>query len=93
MADEGAKVVVNDCGVNVDGSDPSKEPADKVVQEIKDKGGVSVANYDTVAAMDGAENIVKTAVKKFSRIDILVNNAGIIRNRMIFNMTQQIGTM
>ena len=89
MAGEGAKVVVNDHGVNVDGSNPSKEPADRVVQEIRDKGGISLANYDTVATMDGAENIIKTTVTNFGRVDILVNNAGIIRNRMIFNMTPQ----
>jgi NAD(P)-dependent dehydrogenase (short-subunit alcohol dehydrogenase family) len=89
MAGEGAKVVVNDYGVNLDGSNPSKEPADRVVQEIKARGGISLANHDTVATMDGAEKIIKTAVTNFGRIDILVNNAGIIRNRMIFNMTQQ----
>jgi NAD(P)-dependent dehydrogenase (short-subunit alcohol dehydrogenase family) len=89
MAGEGAKVVVNDYGVNLNGSNPSKEPADRVVQEIKARGGISLANHDTVATMDGAEKIIRTAVTNFGRIDILVNNAGIIRNRMIFNMTQQ----
>jgi NAD(P)-dependent dehydrogenase (short-subunit alcohol dehydrogenase family) len=89
MAGEGAKVVVNDYGVNVDGSNPSKEPADRVVQEIKHKGEISLANYDTVATMDGAENIIKMTVTNFGRVDILVNNAGIIRNRMIFNMTPE----
>jgi NAD(P)-dependent dehydrogenase (short-subunit alcohol dehydrogenase family) len=89
MADEGAKVVVNDYGVDVDGSKPSKDPTERVVREIKDKGGMSVANYDTVATLDGAKNIIGTTISNFGRIDILVNNAGIIRNRMIFNMTQQ----
>ena len=86
LAEEGAKVVVNDLGVERDGSGIAGGPADEVVDEIKAKGGEAVANYDSVATVEGGENIIKTAVDSFGRIDILVNNAGFLRDRMIFNM-------
>jgi NAD(P)-dependent dehydrogenase (short-subunit alcohol dehydrogenase family) len=89
LASEGAKVVVNDFGIKPDGTGFSKEPADEVVAEIKKMGGEAVANYDSVATVEGGENIIKTAVDKFGRIDILVNNAGFIKDVMIFNMTPQ----
>ena len=59
LASEGAKVVVNDLGGSVDGDGDSSTPADEVVNEIKAAGGDAVANYDSVATMDGGENIVK----------------------------------
>jgi NAD(P)-dependent dehydrogenase (short-subunit alcohol dehydrogenase family) len=89
FACEGAKVVVNDPGVNVDGSGHDNGPADQVVAEIKGEGGTARANYDSVATVEGGEAIIKTAVDTFGRIDILVNNAGILRDRMIFNMSEQ----
>ena len=89
MADEGAKVVVNDLGGGTDGSGASTSPADEVVAEIKKMGGEAVANYDSVATVEGGENIIKTAVDNFGRIDILVNNAGILRDRMVFNMSPE----
>ncbi len=89
MAEEGAKVVVNDPGVNPDGSGHDNGPADQVVAEITAKGLSAVPNYDSVASAEGGENIIKTAIDKFGRLDILVNNAGILRDRMIFNMTEQ----
>jgi len=89
LAAEGAEVVVNDLGAATDGSGASKSPAEEVVQEIKKLGGQAVANYDSVTTSDGGENIIKTAVDNFGRIDILVNNAGILRDRMIFNMTEE----
>jgi NAD(P)-dependent dehydrogenase (short-subunit alcohol dehydrogenase family) len=70
-----------------EGADTS--PADEVVAEITAKGGRAVANYDNVATMAGGENIVKTALDSFGRLDILVNNAGILRDRMVFNMTEE----
>jgi len=89
MAEEGAKVVVNDFGGATDGTGGSASPADEVVTEIKAKGGQAVANYDSVATVEGGENIIKTAVDTFGKIDILVNNAGILRDRMIFNMSPE----
>ncbi len=86
---EGAKVVVNDIGGAVDGSGTSAAPADEVVAEIRDGGGEAVANYDSVATMEGGENIVKTALDNFGKLDIVVTPAGILRDRMVFNMTEQ----
>ena len=89
LSAEGAKVVVNDLGGAVDGSGDSATPADEVVNEIKASGGEAVANYDSVATMDGGENIVKAALDSFGKIDIAVAVAGILRDRMLFNMTEE----
>jgi 3-oxoacyl-[acyl-carrier protein] reductase len=72
LAAEGARVVVADFGSEPDGA----KSADKVVAEIKNNGGVAVANYDNVALKQGGENIINTAVLNFGKIDILVNCAG-----------------
>src|SRR5262245_59854717 len=87
LAEEGAAVVVNDLGGAVDGTGQSTTPADEVVAAIAAKGGRAVANADSVADFAAAENIINTAIKQFGRIDILVNNAGILRDRMIFNLS------
>lgn len=89
MARHGAKVVVNDLGGNERGEGGDQKVADEVVAEIQKAGGEAVANYDSVATMAGAQRIVDTAVQNFGRIDILVNNAGILRDRMIFNMSEE----
>jgi NAD(P)-dependent dehydrogenase (short-subunit alcohol dehydrogenase family) len=81
--------VVNDLGGAGDGTGAEKSPADEVVQEIKKLGGDAVANYDSVATAEGGESIIKTAIDKFGRLDILVNNAGILRDRMVFNMSEE----
>jgi NAD(P)-dependent dehydrogenase (short-subunit alcohol dehydrogenase family) len=87
FASEGAKVVVNDLGGGTDGAGGASAPADEVVAEIKKMGGQAVANYDSVATWKGGEGIINAAVQAFGRIDILVNNAGILRDRMVFNMS------
>ncbi len=89
LASEGAAVVVNDLGGEVAGTGESKTPAQEVVDEITKMGGKAVANYANVAAMDGGESIIKTALDTFGRFDILVNNAGILRDRMVFNMSEE----
>jgi NAD(P)-dependent dehydrogenase (short-subunit alcohol dehydrogenase family) len=89
LAEEGASVVVNDYGVNVDGTAPTSGPAQEVVDEIKSKGGKAVANFDNVASVESGERMVQTALDTFGRLDILVNVAGILRDRMIFNMSEQ----
>jgi hypothetical protein len=88
LAAAGAKVVVNDYGVDLHGQTPTTGPAFDVVAEIKQAGGDAVANSDSVATWAGGANIVDTAVKTFGRIDILVTCAGILRDRMIFNMSE-----
>ena len=88
LAEEGAAVVVNDLGGAVDGTGQSTTPADEVVAAIAAKGGRAVANADSVADFAAAENIINTAIKEFGRVDILVNNAGILRDRMIFNLSE-----
>src|SRR3972149_708098 len=88
MAQHGAKVVVNDAGVGPDGIGHDNGPAEQVAAEIQAKGLTAVPNYDSVATRAGGEGIIKTALDSFGRLDILVNNAGILRDRMIFNMTE-----
>jgi NAD(P)-dependent dehydrogenase (short-subunit alcohol dehydrogenase family) len=88
LAAEGAAVVVNDLGSAVDGQGTEHGVADEVVAAIRAQGGTAVASYDSVADFRAAERIVGTAVKEFGAIDVLVNNAGILRDRMVFNMTE-----
>ncbi|MEW6272550.1 MAG: SDR family oxidoreductase [Thermodesulfobacteriota bacterium] len=82
----GAKVVVNDYGVSIDGKEPTSEVANSVVAEIEQAGGKAVANAESVATMEGGASIVKTAIDSFGRIDGVVCVAGILRERMLFNM-------
>jgi NAD(P)-dependent dehydrogenase (short-subunit alcohol dehydrogenase family) len=89
LAKRGAKIVVNDLGGSRDGSGASTSAADTVVDEIKKAGGEAVANYDSVATMEGGENIVKTAMDAFGKVDILVNNAGILRDKSFLKMTEE----
>ncbi len=89
LASEGASVVVVDPGVNVDGSGSDTSPAQQVVREITDAGGTAVASLESVTTMQGGENIVNTAIDSFGKLDIVVTCAGILRDRMVFNMTEQ----
>jgi NAD(P)-dependent dehydrogenase (short-subunit alcohol dehydrogenase family) len=89
LAEEGARIVVNDLGGSPSGEGADASPADEVVAEIKKRGGEAVANYDSVASMEGGERMVKQALDTFGRLDILVNNAGILRDRMVFNMSEE----
>ena len=89
MAAEGAKVVVVDPGVNVDGSGFDQSIAEQVVGEIKASGGEATACTESVVSMNGGERIVQTAMDTFGRLDIVVTCAGILRDRMIFNMSEQ----
>ena len=89
LAAAGARVVVNDYGVSVDGRDPSSEPANEVVSEIRGRGGKAVASPESVATMAGGRAVVELALKEFGDIAILVCCAGILRERMIFNMTEE----
>lgn len=87
FAAQGAKVVVNDNGGEVDGSGRAAGPADEVVAEIKAMGGEAIANTDDCTSDDGARNLIHTAIDTFGRLDVLVNNAGNLRDRVLANMT------
>jgi NAD(P)-dependent dehydrogenase (short-subunit alcohol dehydrogenase family) len=86
-AAEGAKVVVNDPGGAADGSGASASPAEEVVAEIKKRGGIAVANFETVAEAIPASKIVKAAIDSFGRLDGVVNNAGILRDAIFHKMS------
>jgi NAD(P)-dependent dehydrogenase (short-subunit alcohol dehydrogenase family) len=87
MAAAGAKVLVNDIGTSVRGEGSDSAAAQKVVEEIRQKGGTAVANADSVADWESASRIVEAALRAFGRIDVIVNNAGILRDRFFFNMS------
>ena len=89
LAAYGAAVVVNDLGVTVAGQKETQSPADDVVKEIKAAGGKAVSNHMDIATVDGGEGLINQAIKEFGQLDILVNVAGILRDRMIFNMSEQ----
>jgi NAD(P)-dependent dehydrogenase (short-subunit alcohol dehydrogenase family)/acyl dehydratase len=90
LAKRGARVVVNDLGGTRDGSGKgSKNPADQVVAEIQALGAEAVANYDSVASVEGGENIVRSALDAFGTVDILINNAGILRDKTFLKMEPQ----
>jgi NAD(P)-dependent dehydrogenase (short-subunit alcohol dehydrogenase family) len=89
LASEGANVVVNDPGTNLDGTGHDDGPAEMVVNEFNVVGGCAVAGVECVASAEGGEGGVRTAVDTLGRVDILVNVAGILRDRMIFNMSEQ----
>jgi NAD(P)-dependent dehydrogenase (short-subunit alcohol dehydrogenase family) len=88
LARAGARVVVNDLGTSLTGDGQEAAPADQVVAEIRREGGQAVADYGSVAEFAQGEAMVQRAVAAFGRIDILVNVAGILRDRMIFNMSE-----
>ena len=88
LASRGAKVVVNDLGGSFKGEGADKTPAQKVVDEIKAAGGQAVANYDSVATIEGGKNIVRTALDEWGRVDIVINNAGILRDVSFHKMSE-----
>lgn len=88
LAAEGAKVWVNDPGAGRNGEETGERPADEVVAEIVAKGGRAVANYDSVASYDRMGALVTEVMEAHGKIDILINVAGVLRERMIWNMTE-----
>jgi NAD(P)-dependent dehydrogenase (short-subunit alcohol dehydrogenase family) len=88
FAAEGARVVVNDLGVGLDGSPGPGGPARQVVEEITAAGGEAVAHGGDIATSEGAASLVRTAVDAFGRLDTLVNNAGFLRDRMLVNLDE-----
>ncbi|PIU23500.1 MAG: 3-hydroxyacyl-CoA dehydrogenase [Chloroflexi bacterium CG08_land_8_20_14_0_20_45_12] len=89
LAAEGAKVVVVDPGVSRGGEGTDLAPADEVVAEIKKRGGKAVASYNSVADFKAAEGIIKQCVDSFGHIDILINGAGILREKMVWNLSEE----
>jgi NAD(P)-dependent dehydrogenase (short-subunit alcohol dehydrogenase family) len=87
LATEGASVIVNDKGAEVNGAGESRTPADSVVEEIQLSGGNASANYADVSTMDGGEGLIQAAVDTYGGLDVLVNSAGSLRDRMIYQMT------
>jgi NAD(P)-dependent dehydrogenase (short-subunit alcohol dehydrogenase family) len=89
LAAEGASVVVNDLGANVDGSGADATTAQQVVDEITGAGGKAIVSGADISDHAAAEGLIKSAIAEFGRLDVLVNVAGILRDRMIFNMSEQ----
>ena len=89
LASEGASVVVNDLGAAVDGSGSDVGPAGQVVEEIAAAGGKAIANGADVSDHAAAQDLIGSAIEQFGRLDVLVNVAGILRDRMVFNMSEQ----
>jgi len=87
LSSEGASIIVNDKGAEVDGRGSSKHAADETVTEIKSIGGEAVANYDDVSTMEGGENLIRTALDTYKHVDILINSVGSLRDRMLCQMT------
>jgi NAD(P)-dependent dehydrogenase (short-subunit alcohol dehydrogenase family) len=88
-ASEGARVVVNDPGVNPDGSGTDNGPAAQVVEEIKKAGGEAIANFADVSRMEGGESVIRSALDTWGRLDGLINLAAILRDRMVFNLNEE----
>src|SRR3984885_4165781 len=89
LASEGASVIVNDLGAAVDGSGQNSGPAHDTVAAIADAGGKAIANGADISDFSAAEGLIGPALEEFGRLDVLVNAAGILRDRMVFNMTEQ----
>ncbi|MEV6018147.1 MULTISPECIES: SDR family oxidoreductase [unclassified Streptomyces] len=85
-AAEGARLVVNDLGVGLDGTPAADSPARQVAEEIRAAGGEAVAHGGDIATTDGAASLVRAALETYGRLDTLVNNAGFLRDRMLVNL-------
>ncbi|MFJ4470477.1 SDR family oxidoreductase [Streptomyces sp. NPDC089424] len=88
FAAEGARVVVNDLGVGLDGRPGAGSPADRVAAEIRAVGGEAVAHAGDIATTEGAASLIGTALETYGRLDTLVGNAGFLRDRMLVNLDE-----
>lgn len=89
FATAGAAVVINDYGVTVDGREPSIEPANKLAEEIRAGGGRASVHVGSVASWESAEDLVQGAIAEYGHVDTLVTAHGILRERMLFNLTEE----
>jgi len=88
LASEGARLVVNDVGAAITGDGTDTSLADEVVAEIRDAGGTAVANHADVSDWESARALIELAVGTYGDLDVLVNNAGIIRDRPIWDLSE-----
>ena len=88
LAKEGCNLVINDLGAFHDGTGSESKVADQVCEEIKKLGVKAVGNYDSVTDFNAAKGMIDQAISEFGKLDIVVNNAGILRDRMLFNMSE-----
>ncbi|MFX1480402.1 MAG: SDR family NAD(P)-dependent oxidoreductase, partial [Promethearchaeota archaeon] len=89
FAKEGCNLVVNDLGAFHDGTGSESKVADQIAEEVTKLGVKAVGNYDSVTDFNAAKGMIDQAISEFGKLDILVNNAGILRDRMLFNMTEE----
>ena len=89
LAQEGASVVVNDLGCEVDGTGSSHGPADRAAEEIRSKGGTAVVSYDDVTLMEGGESLITTALTEYGHVDVLVNSVAVLRDSPIDQMSSE----
>jgi len=89
FAKEGCDLLVNDLGGNFDGSGAETKVADEIAEECKKLGVKAVGNYDSVTDFNKAKAMIDQAISEYGKLDIVVNNAGILRDRMLFNMTEK----
>lgn len=89
MAKEGCNLVINDIGGGATHLDKDAKIADSVVEECKKLGVKAIGNYDSVVDFNKTKGMIDQAISEFGKIDIVVNNAGILRDRMIFNMSEE----
>jgi NAD(P)-dependent dehydrogenase (short-subunit alcohol dehydrogenase family) len=89
LAEQGAKVIVNDLGAEADGTGADASPAREVVEEIEAMGGEAAVNGADVSDWEAAKQMIEQAIDTFGRLDVVVNNAGILRDRMLANMTEE----
>jgi 3-oxoacyl-[acyl-carrier protein] reductase len=89
LASQGARLVVNDLGTALDGGGRDEGPAQEVVDEIKRAGGEAVAHFGDVADWGDSQGMIQTAIDSFGDLDILVNNAGVMRDNVLFSMTEE----
>src|SRR5258708_5904873 len=89
LAEQGAKLVVNDLGATASGEGSDLTPAQSVVEAIRDAGGEAIVNGSDVSDWVGAKALIDDAITTFGKLDVLINNAGILRDRMMVNMTEQ----
>ena len=89
LASKGAKIVVNDPGVSMQGDGTDTGPADAVVQEIRDAGGEAVACTESVATPEGGKAIIQSALENYGRLDIVIHNAGIVRRGSLSELSYE----